>query len=131
MTKDTPEQSLRLQVVEGGRQALSPEQSRALSRLADIVRQIPPGQADAVVQLVEEFQRDGYFERVNAFEIPAIKILAEVINGWEPLGVYEFARAWVSTLVARQDGFRWDNCTPKEKDRHRDRILTELARRGY
>jgi hypothetical protein len=121
----------KLSVVGGGQQTLSPEQSRALARLASVIRSLPPQQAGALVDLVEEFGADGYLQRMRAVELPAVKILAEVINGWEPDGVYEFARAWASTLVAREDGFEWDRCNEAERRAHRQRVLAELARRGY
>jgi hypothetical protein len=59
-----------------------------------------------------------------------IKVLAEVISGWEPDGVYEFARAWVSTLISRQDGFSWPECNAAQKSEHRRKVEAEMTRRG-
>ena len=59
-----------------------------------------------------------------------LKVLAEVLNGWDEGGVREFAGAWVSTLVARQDGFDWERGTLEQRQRHRERVAREMARRG-
>lgn len=122
---------LRLSVIDGGRQTLSPEHRQAISHFADLIRELPPEQVRALGKLLDEFAQDGYLERMRGFEPPAVKILADVINGWEPDGIYEFARAWVSTLVARQDGFDWERCSEAERQAHRFRVLAELQRRGY
>ena len=119
-----------LTVVEGGRTPLSTRQRQAVSLLVDVLRGLSDEQTDSLVELVHEFRNDGYLERVQAHEIPTVKILAEVINGWELEGNYEFAQAWASTLVARQDGFDWSDCTPREKSEHRGRVRRELQRRG-
>ncbi|MEX2301177.1 MAG: hypothetical protein WD733_09585 [Bryobacterales bacterium] len=122
---------VRLPVIDGGRATLSPDHRRAISHFADVIRELSPLQVAALVKLVNEFLDDDYLQRVRGFEVPAVKILAEVINGWEPDGIYEFARAWVSTLVARQDGFDWERCSDVERQEHRYRVLAELQRRGY
>jgi hypothetical protein len=98
--------------------------------LASIVRDLSPAQGQILVQLIEEFRRDGFLDRVRELDLPAVKILAEVINGWDPDGVYEFARAWTSTLVAREDGFEWAKCEAEEKEQHRRRVQAEMGRRG-
>ena len=117
-------------VVEGGRIPLSTRQRQAVSLFADVLRGLTDEQVHSLVELIYEFRNDGYLERVQAHEIPTVKILAEVINGWELEGSYEFAQAWASTLVARQDGFDWSDCTPREKAEHRKRVGSELQRRG-
>jgi hypothetical protein len=128
---DSVETPVRLPVIDGGRATLSPDQRRAISHFADVIRELSPQQVAALVKLVNEFLDDDYLQRVRGFEVPAVKILADVINGWEPDGIYEFARAWVSTLVARQDGFDWERCSDAERQEHRYRVLAELQRRGY
>lgn len=117
-------------VVAGGVAALTAEQHRAVSKLAALVRRLDDEQACALIELIDEFQRDDYLARLRPDDLPTVKILAEVINGWDPDGVYEFARAWTSTLVARDDGFCWDSCTPRQKTEHHRRVLAEMARRG-
>ncbi len=117
-------------VVEGGRIPLSTRQRHAVSFFADVLRGFTDEQVDSLVELIREFRNDGYLERIQPHEIPTVKILAEVINGWELEGNYEFAQAWASTLVARQDGFDWSACTPQEKAEHRKRVGLELQRRG-
>ena len=119
-----------LQVVSGGGGYLQPAKTRLIQKLVGLVRRLPEDQALLLFGLVEEFERDGYLERVHGHEPPIVKIFAEVANGWDEQGAYEFARAWVSTLVARDDGFCWDNATPEEKKCHRARIIDELGRRG-
>ena len=128
---ETVESPVRLPVIDGGRATLSPEHRRAISRFADAIRGLSPQQVGALVKLLNEFLEDDYLQRVQGYEVPAVKILADVINGWEPDGIYEFARAWVSTLVARQDGFDWERCSDAERQAHRFRVLAELQRRGY
>lgn len=117
-------------VLPGGVSPLSAEQRRAVAAVTDVVRGLPPRQVKLLVMLVDEFRRDGYLERARSSDLPAVKILAEVISGWEQDGVYEFARAWVSTLVSRQDGFDWADCNPDQKQQHRRQIDEELTRRG-
>jgi hypothetical protein len=128
---ETLQTSARLPVIDGGREILSPEHRRAISHFADAIRDLSPEHVRALVKLLDEFLEDDYVRRVRGFELPAVKILADVINGWEPDGIYEFARAWVSTLVARQDGFDWERGTDAERQAHRFRVLAELQRRGY
>ena len=120
----------RFRVVEGGRIPLSTRQRHAVSFFADVLRGFTDEPVDSLVELIREFRNDGYLERIQPHEIPTVKILAEVINGWEQEGNYEFAQAWASTLVARQDGFDWSACTPQEKAEHRKRVGLELQRRG-
>ena len=119
-----------LQIVSGGIAPLQPAKARLIQTLAGFVRRLPEDQAVLLYGLVEEFERDGYLERVRGHEPPIVKIFAEVANGWDEAGAYEFARAWVSTLVAREDGFSWDRASPEEKTRHRARVIDELVRRG-
>jgi hypothetical protein len=128
---ETLQTPVRLSVFDGGRETLSPEHRRAISHFADAIRELSPEQVKALGKLLDEFLKDDYLHRVRGFELPAVKILADVINGWEPDGIYEFARAWVSTLVARQDGFDWERCNEAERQAHRFRVLAELQRRGY
>ena len=68
-------------VIEGGRLPLSTDQRRAVSFFADVVRGLSREQIDALIQLIHEFRCDNYLERLRPFEVPAIKILAEVLNG--------------------------------------------------
>ena len=117
-------------VVEGGRIPRSTRQRHAVSFFADVLRGFTDEQVDSLVELIREFRNDGYLERIQPHEILTVKILAEVINGWELEGNYEFAQAWASTLVARQDGFDWSDCTSQEKAEHRKRVGLELQRRG-
>lgn len=130
MNKLTPASTSGLQVVSGGGEPLHPAKARLIQMLAGLVRRLPDRQAILLFGLVEEFERDGYLERLQGHEPPIIKIFAEVANGWDEQGSYEFARAWASTLVAREDGFCWDRASPEEKTGHRARIIEELGRRG-
>ena len=117
-------------VIEGGRLPLSTDQRRAVSFFADVVRGLSREQIDALIQLIHEFRCDNYLERLRPFEVPAIKILAEVLNGWDNDGVYEFTRAWVSTLISRQDGFNWKKSDSSARSEHHNRVDEEMARRG-
>ena len=119
-----------LTVVRGGEKTLSAAQRTAVAQAAGIIRDLSPTQAEVLIALIDEFRRDGFLQHVRDVDLPAIKILAEVINGWDPDGVYEFARAWTSTLVARKDGFQWSNCDAADKEEHRRRVEAEMARRG-
>ncbi len=119
-----------LAILRGGGKTLSAEQRAAVSRVTGIIRDLSPSQAEALVSLIDEFRQDGFLQRLRDVDLPAVKILAEVINGWDPDGVYEFARAWTSTLVSRQDGFAWSDCGVEEKEDHRRRVEAEMARRG-
>lgn len=119
-----------LAVVRGGEKTLSATHGTAVAQAAGIIRDLSPTQAEVLVALIDEFRRDGSLQRVRDFDLPAVKILAEVINGWDPDGVYEFARAWTSTLVSRLDGFHWSTCDAKDKEEHWRRVQTEMARRG-
>ena len=101
-----------------------------MSTVAGVIRDLSPSQAETLLDLIDEFRQDGFLQRVRDVDLPVVKILAEVINGWDPDGVYEFARAWTSTLVARKDGFEWSDCGPREKEEHRRRVEAEMARRG-
>ncbi len=119
-----------LTVVRGGEKTLSAQQRTAVAQAAGIIRALSPAQAEILVALIDEFRRDDFLQRVRDIDLPTIKILAEVINGWDPDGVYEFARAWTSTLVAREDGFQWSNCDAEDKEEHRRRVEAEMSRRG-
>ena len=119
-----------LQLVSGGAESLHPAKARLIRTFAGLVRRLPDDQATLLFGLLEEFERDGYLERVQGHEPPIVKIFAEVANGWDEQGAYEFARAWASTLVAREDGFSWDRATPEEKKKHRASVIDELGRRG-
>ncbi|MBI1353211.1 MAG: hypothetical protein GC160_02615 [Acidobacteria bacterium] len=119
-----------LQVVDGGTRSLGPAGREALADMAKTLRGLPDAQAAAVARLLREFAEDGYLSRLRAFEAPVLKVLAEVINGWDEDGVREFAGAWVSTLVAREDGFDWERGTLEQRQRHRERVAREMARRG-
>ncbi len=116
--------------VAGGRAPLSKRQRRAISFFTDAIRGLPDEQVTVLSELLFEFRADSYLDRMRPYELPTLKILAEVINGWEPDGVYEFTVAWVSTLVAREDGFDWADCTPLERAEHQRRIEVEMQRRG-
>ena len=109
---------------------MSKRQRRAISFFTDAIRSLPDEQMTVLIELLFEFRADSYLDRVRPYELPTLKILAEVINGWEPDGVYEFTVAWVSTLVAREDGFDWADCTPLERAEHQRRIEVEMQRRG-
>lgn len=109
---------------------LGPGGRKALSRLADALRKLPDAQASCVADLVEELSADDYLPRMRSCEIPVIKVMAEILNGWDEDGVREFGGAWVSTLVAREDGFDWERGSLEQRQRHRDRVERELIRRG-
>ncbi len=117
-------------VLEGGVRTLESGQRDALTEITHTLRALPPEQAHTLARLVSEMARDGYLARAREYEIPVVKILAEVLNGWEASGVYEFAKAWTSTLIARQDDFEWDGANEREKEIHRRRIRAEMSRRG-
>ena len=119
-----------LAVIDGGKRPLTAEQRGAVSEWTDVVRALPPGQLEVLRGLVDEIRQEDYLEKVRHHDLPVIKVLAEVISGWEPDGVYEFARAWVSTLVSRQDGFSWPECNAAQKDGHRRKVEQEMTRRG-
>jgi hypothetical protein len=119
-----------LRIVAGGVESLHPAKARLIRAFAGLVRRLSHDQAILLFGILEEFERDGYLERLQGHEPPIVKIFAEVANGWDEQGAYEFARAWASTLVAREDGFCWDRASPEEKKRHRARIIDELGRRG-
>jgi hypothetical protein len=122
--------SLSFEVCQGGAQSLSTVQSQALRRMASLLRSLSDAQAAALMSLAVEFCEDGYLARMREGDIPVVKILGEVISGWDPSGVAEFAEAWASTLVAREDGFDWEQAGAAEKIGHRLRVDAELARRG-
>lgn len=127
---EMPAQVHLLEAVDGEGSALGRTRSLAIRRAASLIRNLPEGRAAMLIELLDELARDDYLGRVRPFEVPAVKILAEVINGWDPDGVYEFARAWTSTLVAREDDFDWETADLEAQRRHRERVLDELARRG-
>ena len=119
-----------LSLISGGATSLSTEQLAAVTLLTGVVRALPPGQLVALLRLVEELRGDSLLNRLRETDMPVMRILAEVISGWEEDGVFEFARAWMSTLVAREDGFEWATADSKEKAQHRERIADEMVRRG-
>jgi hypothetical protein len=119
-----------LAVIDGGKRPLAAEQRGAISRMTDVIRTLPPEQLEVLLGLVEEIGREGYLGKIRPYDLPVIKVLAEVISGWEPDGVYEFARAWVSTLISRQDGFSWPDCNAAQKSEHRRKVEAEMTRRG-
>jgi len=109
---------------------LSAEQREAVSELTGIVRDLPYDELKALLWLMGEFRKENYLAKIRSYDIPVVKILAEVISGWEPDGVYEFARAWVSTLIAREDGFTWAEGSATQKQEHRRKVEEEMTRRG-
>ena len=119
-----------LTVIRGGEKTITAAQQTAVAQAAGIIRDLSPAQAEVLVALIDEFRRDDFLRRVRDVDLPAIKILADVINGWNPDGVYEFARAWTSTLVASEDDFQWSNCDAEAKEEHHRRVEAEMARRG-
>jgi hypothetical protein len=118
------------EVHSGGSETLDRSKSRLVQMAAGLIRRLSDEQAVRLFGILEEFERDGYLERVQGHEPPVVKIFAEVANGWDEAGVYEFARAWASTLVAREDGFAWDRASEPEKREHRRTVFDELERRG-
>ena len=121
---------VQLAVIEGGAGPLSKSKFETVSAVTSLLRGLPDEQAQTLVRLLQEFKRDRYLERIRQDDIPVVKVLAEVISGWDPDGVYEFACAWASTLIARQDGYSWHTASPSAKQRHRERVHRELIRRG-
>jgi hypothetical protein len=115
---------------DGGATTLDRSKSQLLQLTAGLIRRLSEDHALRLLGILEEFERDEYLERVRGHEPPVVKIFAEVANGWDESGAYEFARAWVSTLVAREDGFSWENATEPDKREHRRKVFDELARRG-
>jgi|GEM_PF-2443096 len=128
MSVETP--SPPLEVVEGGGRLLGPAGRDALTRVAKVLRALPDAQTACVVDLIEELARDDYLSRMRAVEAPVLKVMAEILNGWDADGVREFGGAWVSTLVAREDGFDWERGSLDQRQRHRERVQREIARRG-
>jgi hypothetical protein len=100
-----------------------------LRRLVALVRTLPDDQAEKAALLLEELSRDGGLGPLREIDVAVLRILAEVLAGWEVDGVHEFGRAWVSTIVARRDGFSWDRCTASEREAHRRGIEAEMVRR--
>jgi hypothetical protein len=119
-----------LAVIDGGKSPLTAEQRSAVSALTEVVRALPPEQIEVLLGLVEEIRREVYLEKMRPYVLPVIKVLAEVISGWESDGVYEFARAWISTLISRQDGFSWPACNGAQKNEHRRKVQAEMTRRS-
>ena len=119
-----------LDVVEGGNRLLGPGGREALGRLANVLRKLPDAQAARVADLLEELSADDYLARLRSAEIPVLKVMAEILNGWDEDGVREFGGAWLSTLVAREDGFDWERGSMDQRQRHRERVRREIARRG-
>lgn len=119
-----------LSLVRGGAASLSAEQRAAVTLLTGVVRALPPRQLVTLLRLVQELRKEHFLDQIRETDIPALRILAEVISGWDEDGVFEFARAWTSTLIAREDGFNWATADSEEKACHRERITEELVRRG-
>jgi hypothetical protein len=115
-----------LTVIDGKAPSLTNEQRAAVTLLTGVVRGLSSDQLLVLLRLIEEFRKDGCLENLRETDLPPLRILAEVLSGW----VYEFARAWTSTLVAREDGFDWLTSGADEKEYHRDRIAEEMERRG-
>ena len=109
---------------------LGPGGREALGRLANILRKLPDAQAACVADLLEELSADDYLTRLRSCEIPVIKVMGEILNGWDEDGVREFGGAWLSTLVAREDGFDWERGSTDQRQRHRERVHREIVRRG-
>ena len=128
-TRSVSEQAPRFEVLDGGRGNLSRAQADALRRLVGLLRGLPDDQARSAVTLLEELSLENGLGHLREIDIGVLRILAEVLKGWEVDGVQEFGRAWVSTLVARQDGFAWDRSTPAEREAHRRSIDAEMIRR--
>lgn len=120
----------RFDVVAGGRRPLDGAQAEALQQAAGVIRALSDQQARNFVALIEALHDDDLLSDLRAVDVPALRILAEVIRGWEPDGVREFARAWASTIVAREDGFDWELSGPQAKAEHWRRVQEELWRRG-
>lgn len=125
-----PLEQPQLNLIRGGGTSLSTEQRAAITLLTGVVRALPRGQLLTLLRLVEELRGEDLLDKLRETDLPVIRILAEVISGWDEDGVFEFARAWTSTLVARQDGFDWATADSDEKARHREHISEELVRRG-
>ena len=119
-----------LEVLYGGGGALGPAGRAALGRLVAALRKLPDAQAAAVVDLIEGLSSDDYLSRIRRCEVPVLKVMAEILNGWDEDGVREFGGAWVSTLIAREDGFDWERGSLDQRQRHRERVQREIARRG-
>ncbi len=119
-----------LTVIDGKAPSLTNEQRAAVTLLTGVVRGLSSDQLLVLLRLIEEFRKDGCLENLRETDLPPLRILAEVLSGWDSDGVYEFARAWTSTLVAREDGFDWLTSGADEKEYHRDRIAEEMERRG-
>jgi hypothetical protein len=119
----------RFEVLDGGRSSLSAGQASALSRLVTLIRTLSDAEATAAATLLEEVSTERGLAGLREIDIGVLRILAEVLKGWEIDGVHEFGRAWVSTLVSRRDGFAWDRSTPDEREAHRRSIDAEMVRR--
>ena len=119
----------KFEVLAGGRSTLSAGQVAALRRLVALIRSLPDDQAAAAVTLLEEISLEDGLAGLREIDFGVLRILADVLKGWDIDGVHEFGRAWISTLLARQDGFAWDRSTPAERDAHRRGIAAEMARR--
>ncbi len=124
-----PASSAPFEVLEGGRRRLSVQQGAALRRMASLLRGLPDEEASAAVTLLEELSAESTLAGLREVDIGVLRILAEVLKGWEVDGVQEFGRAWVSTLLSRSDGFVWDRSTPREREAHRRSIEAEMVRR--
>jgi hypothetical protein len=119
----------KFEVLDGGRSSLSEGQAAALRRLVGLIRTLPDDQALAAVTLLEEISLEDGLGGLREIDVGVLRILAEVLKGWEVDGVHEFGRAWISTLLARRDGFAWDRSTAAEREAHRRGIDAEIVRR--
>jgi hypothetical protein len=113
----------------GGRCALSAGQAAALRRIGRLIRTLSDAEAAAAVGLLEELATGNGLEDLREIDMGVLRVLAEVLKGWEVDGVHEFGRAWVSTLISRRDGFAWDRSTVDERAEHRRNVEAEMARR--
>ncbi len=119
----------KFEVLDGGRSSLSEGQAAALRRLVGLIRTHPDAQAAAAATLLEEISLEDGLGGLREIDVGVLRILAEVLKGWEVDGVHEFGRAWISTLLSRRDGFAWDHSTVAEREAHRRGIDAEIVRR--
>ena len=119
----------RFEILDGGRSRLSAAQARAVSLLVRLIRTLPDEEAAVATALLEELSTERGLSGLREIDLGVLRILAEVLKGWEVDGVHEFGRAWVSTLLSRRDGFAWDRSTAAEREAHRRSIEAEMIRR--
>jgi len=70
----------RLAVLAGGKRPLTTQQRVAVSEMTDVIRSVPPEQIEVLLGLVKEVQRENYLEKIRPYDLPVIKVLAEVIS---------------------------------------------------